>query len=389
MKLAGPTRFGSCLIVAAAGLLTVQNLIAQNNDLLAPQDVKRSPVIKSVSLATPALMPFPSSGDLWFTTWADDDNLYGTWGDGSGPTAERYWATRTDCGVVKYVGDPPNLVPTIQRRDAPTQFEPRIDDKPSSILSIDGRLYGQFHSPLGDARIGYLAYSDDYGVNWARVGWYMPGAAKPPGASPWTKDAEPLFPIKPPPPAPWVKDMTKEVDSPFRCLFFINMGRNYELNTDGFVYGLGIGKEWNWSGKVYLARVEKKRILKYDAWEYYTGTDAAGKPKWSRIHADAKPVPGLVTADQGSAIYHPGIKRYLFLSQHHLFDAPEPWGPWTVAGDFPQDPPEWQKGYQPGILTKGLGKDSFWFTMSGQAVPPNMTYSFHIGQMVMQLNSAR
>ena len=342
-------------------------LYAQQPRPPASKQLRPSPVIASISLATPPLMPFTSSGDLWFTTWADDDNLYGTWGDGMGPVAGRSWSLMTDCGAVKFTGEPPYLIPTILRRDAPTQFEPRVDDKPSSVLFLDGRLFGQFHSPLGDARIGYLAYSDDYGKNWKRVGYFLPKAEKPADGSPWTKEA----------------------NSNFRCLLFFNMGRNYELNTDGYVYGLGIGREWNWSGEVYLARVDQKRILHYEDWEYLVGVGTDGKPVWSKSQAEAKPLPGLFTGDVGSAIYHPGVKRYLFLNSKHLFDAPEPWGPWTVAGDFPSEPPEWQKGYQPGIMTKGLGTDSFWFTMTGQAHRPNMTYSFHIGQMVMHLDSPR
>jgi hypothetical protein len=364
-------------------------LSAQQAQPQASKDLRPSPVIRSISLATAPLRPFPSTGELWFTTWADDGNLYGTWGDGSGPTPFRSWSLMTDCGVVKFTGDLPNLTPTILLRDAPTQFEPRVDDKPSSVLFLGGRLYGQFHSPLGDPRIGYLAYSDDYGQSWTRVGYYLPDVPKPLSASPWTKDLDsPLTSL------PFINqvvprmfDNTSLRDSPFRCLFFINMGRNYELNTDGYVYGLGIGKEWDWSGDVYLARVEQKRILRYSAWEYFAGTGADGKPLWSNSQADAKPVPGLYTTDQGSAIYHPGVKRYLFLNNKHLFDAPEPWGPWTVAGDFPAEPPEWQKGYQPGIVSKGLGPDSFWFTMAGQAKKPHMTYNFHVGQMVMHLAS--
>ncbi len=348
-------------------------LRAQQPQPPLPKDVRPSSVIKSISLATRALMPFASSGDLWFTTWADDDNLYGTWGDGMGPTAERSWSLVTDCGVVKFSGDPPNLTPTILRRDAPTQFMPRIDDKPSSILFLDGRLYGQFHSPLGDARIGYLAYSDDYGKNWTRVGFFMPGAEKPPDGSPWTKDVK----------------VGELPDSPFRCLLFLNMGKNYELNTDGYVYGYGIGREWDWSGEVFLARVDQKRILRYQDWEYYSGSAADGKPAWSKAQSDAKRLPGLFSVDQASAIYHPGVKRYLFFSSKHLFDAPEPWGPWTLAGEFPTEPPEWQKGYQPGIMPKGLGPDSFWFTMTGINPKPNITYSFHIGQIVMHLASPR
>ena len=148
-------------------------------------------------------MPFTSSGDLWFTTWADDDNLYGTWGDGMGPGTGRSWSLITDCGAVKFTGESPNLIPTVLRRDVPTQFEPRVDDKPSSVLFLEGRLYGQFHSPLGDARIGYLGYSDDYGKNWTRVGYFLPGVEKPPHGSPWTKEA----------------------NSNFRCLLLFNYGQ--------------------------------------------------------------------------------------------------------------------------------------------------------------------
>ena len=327
------------------------------------QDLKNVPhsaVIESVSIATPPLMPFPSNGDLWFTTWADDDNLYGTWGDGRGATPEFRNDLRTDCGVLKYSGAPPNLTPQVLLRDAPTQTNPPADNKPSSLLFLGKRLYGAFHAPLGDAWIGYLAYSDDYGKRWTREGFYFPDEAKPANASPWTRDQ----------------------GSPFRCMMMINMGRAYSLNRDGFVYALAIGTETNWKGDVYLARVRKQDLLKYAAWQYYTGL-ANGQPAWSQAQKDAVPVPNLFATDQGSAIYHPGVKRYLFLTLSHLFEAPAPWGPWTLAGDFPYDKPEWQRGYQPGIISKGLGSNSFWFTISSQNRTPYLTYSFHIGQMVM------
>jgi hypothetical protein len=327
------------------------------------QDLKNAPhstMIQSISLATPPMMPFKSNGDLWFTTWADDDNLYGTWGDGRGATAELSNPLRTDCGVVKYSGSPPNLTPTVLLREAPTLTDPPADNKPSSVLYVGKRLYGAFHAPLGDAWIGYLAYSDDYGSHWKREGFYFPDNAKPENASPWTRDQ----------------------NSPFRCMMLINMGKAYSLNKDGFVYALAMGTETNWKGDVYLARVKKRDILKYGAWEYFAGA-ANEKPRWSQAQKDAAPVPNLFATDQGSAIYHPGVKRYLFLTLSHLFEAPTPWGPWTLAGDFPYDKPEWQRGYQPGIIPKGFGPNSFWFTISSQNRPPYLGYSFQIGQMIM------
>ena len=376
---------------AVLALVFESGLHAQQPQPQGPKDLSPSPVIKSISLAGAPLLPFMSTGELWFTTWADDDNLYGAWGDGSGPAPFLTWSVMTDCGIFKLAGDLPKATPTIVRRDAPTQFDPRMDDKPSSLLFHDGRLYGHFHSPLGDPRVGYLAYSDDYGQSWVRIGFFLPDVPKPVSASPWTKDFDsPLTRL----PfinqiVPRMYDNTSLRDSPFRCLFFINMGKNYELNTDGFVYGLGIGKERDWRGDVYLARVDKKRILRYSAWEYFAGLGADGKPQWTKAQISAKAVPGLYATEQGSSIYHPGVKRYLFLTKDRLFDAPEPWGPWTVAGEFPSTVPEWQQGYQPGIITKGLGENSFWFTISGQGKKPNITSSFHLGQIVMQLASPR
>jgi hypothetical protein len=332
--------------------------VRQQKDL---KDTPRSKVIQSISIATPPMMPFQSNGDLWFTTWADDDNLYGTWGDGRGATGELSNPLRTDCGIVKYTGTPPKLVPQVLLRDAPTMTNPQADNKPSSVLYFGKRLYGAFHTPLGDAWIGFLAYSDDYGAHWKREGFYYSGEAKPENASPWTRDA----------------------DSPFRNILMFNMGKAYSLNQDGFVYALAIGREYNWSGEVYLARVKKQDILKYAAWEYFAGA-TNGTPRWSETQRDAVPVPNLYTRDQGSAIYHPGVKRYLFLTASHLFEAPEPWGPWSLVGDFPADRAEWQRGYQPGIITKGLGANSFWFTIASQNSPPYLTYSFHVGQMVMR-----
>ncbi len=366
-------------------------LPAQSQQQVSAKGLQPSSVIKSISLAAAPDRVFPSSGEMWFTTWADDDNVYGTWADGSGPTPFVSWSLMTDCGIVKLTGDLPKLKPTIVLRDAPTQFEPRVDDKPSSLLFLGGRLYGHFHSPLGDPRIGYLAYSDDYGESWVRVGFNQPDVPRSIAGSPWIKDLDSALTSLPfiNQVVPNLYDNTSLRDSPFRCLFFINMGKSYELNMDGYIYGLGIGRERDWSGEVYLARVAQKRILHYAEWEYFAGMGAEGKPLWSKNQLEAKPVPGLEATEQGSAIYHPGVKRYLFLTSKHLFDAPDPWGPWTVAGDFPSEPPEWQKGNQPGIITKGLGSDSFWFTMAGEAKKPNLISSFHIGQMVMHLAPRR
>ena len=48
-------------------------------------DENISILIASARIVGPPIVAFPSIGDLWMSTWADDDNIYITWGDGSGP----------------------------------------------------------------------------------------------------------------------------------------------------------------------------------------------------------------------------------------------------------------------------------------------------------------
>lgn len=322
---------------------------------------KDGPVIDSVYVDGLPINPFKSEGDLWMSTWSADGNLYTGWGDGKGVDIDAH-PYRTDCGIACLKGALPNIIPEERCFQAPT-YDPAVNDKPSSLISIGGRLYGHFHSPLGDAWIGYLAYSDDYGVTWTRVGFYEEGTAPPAGASPWTRDR----------------------NSRFRCMFFINMGQDYELNLDGYVYGLGIGTEWNWLGGVYLARVPVSQILEYDAYEYVSYVDGAGA-HWSRSESDAIALPNIWTRDQGSAIYHPGIGRYLFLTASSLFEAPNPWGPWSFAGNWIEGTAdEWRGGYQPGIISKDTEPDAFWFTIAGQAAHPQINYNLHLGRMVMRL----
>ena len=120
------------------------------------------------------------------------------------------------------------------------------DDKPSSVLFYNGRLYFAGHTPLGDPDYGYIAYSDDYGLHWIEV-----------------------------PNSPW----TRANNSVYRIIMFINMGKNYELNTDGYVYALGIGTEWGWAEQtVFLCRVPRDSIVSYAAYEYWTQNGTNGEP---------------------------------------------------------------------------------------------------------------
>jgi hypothetical protein len=46
---------------------------------------------------------------------------------------------------------------------------------------------------------------------------------------------------------------------------------------------------------------------------------------------------------------------------------------------------EWQGGYQPSIISKDTGPNSFWFTPAGQNATPKIEYCLNLGHMVMTL----
>jgi hypothetical protein len=349
------------ITVGSGSLAAFVSVIDQtSNDPTATEmrrvEISASPVITAAAPDGPPIEPFVSDGDLWMSTWAGDGALYCGWGDGKG-VGSRF----TDCGIARFTGPLPDIRAEARCIDAPTAV-PAVNDKPSSLLAMGGRLYGAFHSPLGDAWIGYLATSEDGGATWQRVGFYQEKETPPQNASPWTRDR----------------------GSPFRCLFLVNRGQDHTLDRDGWVYALGIGQEWGWSGGVTLARVREADLLRYAAWEYLSGLED-GIPAWSAAQEGALPLPGLFAQEQGSAMYHAGLGRYLFLTARALFDAPHPWGPWTLAGSWGDDtgPVEWQGGYQPGIVSKDAGPDSFWFTLAGQSFSPQIDYRLHLGRMVV------
>ncbi len=381
----------------------------------------------------------PYYGDLWVTTWGKDGHLYSIFGDGTGmrdrlPTLlmdeqdefdRNYvqvrpgwykvkdprgdaaeWCEIYDCskayrlapytpaGLVRLRGSVPRFrLGTGPEQDILARHIPYGDlrafehmDKPSSLVAVGKRFYAHMHYPPGKPVRGYLAWSDDSGRTWHHR-----------------------------PRSPWGGK------SPFRVAMFFNMGRAYRLNADGYLYALGVGTEADLDPprrqRVYLLRVpllsgralaqaapeqwlrrpaaEKDPVLDYDRYEYFAGHDATGQVRWVSDPEKAEPLGGIFTIAQGSAMYHPGLKRYLFLSgligtaarrelfgpevpepdQEHpagaVFEAPAPWGPWRLAGRFPA-------GYIASWIPKGTGPDSAWFAAAGGG---GVTYALNLARL--------
>jgi hypothetical protein len=198
------------------------------------------------------------------------------------------------------------------------------------MLAVGDVLYLWFGHADKRGGAAQLAWSKDYGRTWTFADWQL---------------------------------------AEFGLVGFINFGRGYDGARDEFVYAYSHDgpKADVPADQFILMRAPKERLTPRDAWEFYAGQDAAGQPRWTR---DILGRAGVFRNADGclrSAItYHPGLRRYLWCQQipqpaghadrgdtryeggFGIYDAPEPWGPWTTAffsekwdvgpgehGDFP------------------------------------------------------
>jgi hypothetical protein len=84
-------------------------------------------------------------------------------------------------------------------------------------------------------------------------------------------------------------------------------------------------------------------MMDRNQWQFFSGLNSSGSPTWSSNISDRQPVFTDAVNGTGwgvSVIYHPILHRYLLTtrpvgdftnSSWGLFDAPEPWGPWTTV----------------------------------------------------------
>jgi hypothetical protein len=131
-----------------------------------------------------------------------------------------------------------------------------------------------------------------------------------------------------------------KMDVGFGSPVFLNFGRNYSGARDGFVYTYSQdgSSAYESDNGLMLARVAKDRIRERGAWEFWERLDDAGRTVWTPDVTRRGAVFGYpANCQRVDVVYDAGIRRYLMaLGYDHdggwgLFDAPEPWGPWTTV----------------------------------------------------------
>jgi hypothetical protein len=270
--------------------------------------VPPSPVVTGLTWAPAATIVRKARGcDTWPLTWADDDAMYGTCGDGNGfepflPAKMSLALARIDGAASAFTGT--NLrAPTIEQTG-----HGAVGKKASGMLMVGGVLYMWLRNADGQGHESQLAWSADHGRTWTHADWRF-----------------------------------AELGAPT----FLNYGRNYAGARDGFVYVYSHDNPsaYRPGDRFVLLRVAKDRIRERAAYQFFRGLDQRGQPLWTASIAERGAVFSHTSHCGRSGItYDAGIGRYLWWQQLNtgdadtrsaggfgVYDAPEPWGPWTTV----------------------------------------------------------
>jgi CubicO group peptidase (beta-lactamase class C family) len=271
-----------------------------------------SPAIRGLEWApADSIVRLAKGSDNWPTTWGDDGAVYTAYGDGWG--FEPRVPEKLSLGFARVEGAPPavrgvNLhSPTGEQRGGGAAGR-----KASGLLMVDGTLY-LWARNAGNSQ---LAWSKDHGRSWTWADWRF--------------------------------------TTSFGAPVFLEFGKDYAGARDGYVYVYSHDSDsaYEPADRMVLARVPKDRIAERAAYEFFVRLGERGAPVWSRDIEQR----GAVFRNPGRAYrsgisYSPGLRRYLWYQVlpdtaaaaagkdpdtryeggMAVFDAPEPWGPWTTA----------------------------------------------------------
>ena len=295
--------------------LFVSLLFWQQTALSQTTPYPPSPVIWNIIWDFTSHIKLAPGSDNWPITWADDDHQYTTWGDGGGFGGTNSNG-RVSLSVARVEGTWDNYkgynVWGGINSENPSQF----GGKSYGIISIGEILYmwwggtdsgGSDGSFLTETRVGI---STDHSKTWTLSTWKFVKSDLLYGGT------------------------------------FLNFGKDYAGARDNFVYSYfprltSANGAWGYQkpGKVDLARVPKDKIMDKNAYEFFAGFDNNGIPTWMTNPLLRQPVfEGPEGVRLVSVTYNAPLGRY-FLTNNHtdnqgnlgIFDAPNPWGPWTTV----------------------------------------------------------
>lgn len=330
-----------------------------------------------------------ADGDLWPSCWSSDGSLYAANGDGAAFGGQIF-----DAAVSRIDGEPGSLQgETLAGGEAIGDIwsGPDFNRKPTGMVCVDGAIYlalQDLRRDFNEAPAATIAVSHDRGETWE-----------------WDRSA-PMF-----------------ADHEFTTIMFLDYGQDNEHAPDGWVYAYGLDGNWRDSfddsvpdpQDLYLARIPDDRILDRSAWQFAAGIDE-GVPVWSADLDDREPVltdtrrlyegdgsaeggtvgaSDLSVISQGGITYLAGLDRYVYTSWTELtfefYEAPEPWGPWTLFLSRDFGPYPWPEdafgGYGTTIPSKFVSEDgrSMWLQSNVCPCAPAGVASYFFGLRELHL----
>ena len=292
------------------GILTLAGLAS--GVLSAPMaPYPHSNLIREITWSWDTYTNAAIGSDLWPVTWGPDNNLYTAWGDGGGFGGSDHDG-RVAMGFARIEGTPDHWrgvnVNGGKNTEHPASFPQK--GKTGALIFVHGVLYAAVNLQDGTwpAVNHELAWSTNFGATWAMTGWFFPKGA-----------------------------------GHFQPSAFLNFGKDYagvpkQLEDYVYLYGVKRVTDSQKVGGIYLTRVPVDQIKEHTAYEYFRGTNSNGESTWTAKSDKAEIVFNDHNCDGiGSVVYAPALKRYLLASFHGgpgqlgVFDAPNPWGPWTTV----------------------------------------------------------
>jgi hypothetical protein len=274
-------------------------LMSALGDPVKPEPVPypQSKAIRGIDFAPVGTIARQAIGcDNWPMTWADDGDIYTSYGDGNG--FEPMLPEKLGMGFARIQGMRGNFKGiNIRTTTGERKGDGPASAKASGMLMVDGVLYMW----VRNVKNSQLVWSPDHGRTWK---WEF------------------------------------KIEHGFGSPSFLNFGRNYADARDGYVYAYSQegASAYETHDGVSLARVPKDGLRERGNWRFFSGFDDMGQPAWAIDASSARAVFRFPRHCQRvDAIYHPATERHLLaVAYGHtggwgIFDAPEPWGPWTTV----------------------------------------------------------
>ena len=324
-------------------------------------------------------------GDTFPMTWAADDEIYASSGDPG-------WGGKNDgLDIEKFSGRPPHY--TI------TRVNPMLDykgsggggPKPSGMISVDGVLYLAFQNVLGMKPPAHGPQNRGSGIEReiSQHGSDATIVSSRDHGKTWTTNIEdikaPMFP-----------------GNTFGGPAFVNTGRDNADAPDRYVYAVSTD-QWDNGSALRVGRVPADRIQDRSAWEWIAGLKDYDHPLWSGNLQDAIPVlndDGRISLPD--MVYVASIRRYILLTwrlyknfsprdgtELIIYDAPHPWGPFTLVHQEANWESEDMSPYCPRLPLKWLqakGRELVgWIQFSGSWIQNSPHYRSHVREFKMQI----